>query len=84
LIRIWAIPMILINPKRRIGDYIAKTIVEKTDIKPIESLMTELKEKQRLSSKLIITSIGISVLLTLIASLGLLTSVPLKSGRFKN
>jgi uncharacterized RDD family membrane protein YckC len=64
--------MILINSKRRIGDYIAKTEVEKTDIKPIESLMTELQVKQRLSSKLVYTSIVVSVLLTLIVSLGLI------------
>ena len=64
--------MILINPTRRIGDYIAKTEVVKTDIKPIESLMTELQEKQKLSGKLIIASIGVSMILTLIASLGLI------------
>jgi len=64
--------MILINPKRRIGDYIAKTEVVKTDIKPIESLMFELQEKQKISMKLIITSIGVSMILTLIASLGVI------------
>lgn len=64
--------IILINPKRRIGDYLAKTEVVKTDIKPIESLMTELKEKQKLSGGLIIASIGISMILTLIACLGLI------------
>lgn len=64
--------MVLINPKRRIGDYFAKTEVVKTDIKPIESLMTELQEKQKLSSNLIIASIGVSVIFTLIASLRLI------------
>jgi len=64
--------IILINPTRRIGDYLAKTEVVKTDTKPIESLMTELQEKQKLSGKLIIASIGVSVILTLIAYLGLI------------
>ena len=64
--------MILVNPKRRIGDYIAMTEVVKTDIKPIESLMTELREKQKLSGKLIFSSLAVSVILTLIASIGLI------------
>ncbi len=40
--------MTLINPNRRIGGYIAKTGVVKTETKPIESLMTELREKKTL------------------------------------
>jgi uncharacterized RDD family membrane protein YckC len=59
--------MILTNPGRRIGDFIANTEVIKTETKPIESLIIELTEKQLLSGKLIVTSIGVSILLTLIA-----------------
>ena len=64
--------MIIINPNRRLGDYIAKTEVIKAEIKPIESIMTELYEKPALSKKLIYSTIGISVLLTLISLIGLI------------
>lgn len=64
--------MVLINPNRRIGDFIAKTEVIKTDKRDINSLIFELREKNNLSGKQIVTSIVVAVLLTLIAALPLI------------
>lgn len=62
--------MALINPKRRIGDFIAKTEVIETETREIDSLVNDLNSIDQLSSKVILISLLITLGLTSISFIG--------------
>ncbi len=66
---LWPLEIILVilNPKRRLGDFIAGTEVKRTEKRTLESLTEELTHKV-FNRKQILLSLIISMLLTLIAS----------------
>ncbi|MGQ1788550.1 RDD family protein [Saccharicrinis sp. GN24d3] len=62
--------MILVNPKRRIGDFIANTEVIKTDKLDIETLHQDLILIENISVKLVVTSLIIGIVMTSISMVG--------------
>ena len=69
---IWPLEVfiILISPKRRIGDFIANTEVIKVENLDIETLYQDLISIENISVKLIVTSLTISILMTSISIAG--------------
>jgi len=59
--------MIIINPKRRIGDFIAKTEVVETETCVIDTLIQDLDSIDKISPRLILISLLITVGLTSIS-----------------
>ncbi len=62
--------MILITPQRRIGDLVANTRVIESEKIEINTLTKDLKSLDRLSPRLIIASLAISIVLSSIALVG--------------
>ena len=66
---IWPIEaiVIMINPSKRIGDLIAGTEIIKINPELKETFLEELRNKRGISTKLILTSLGIAMLMNLIS-----------------